>query len=631
MSSAKKKFRADRCINPFGIDRGHSKNLRKISTNIHEAYPEFPEWSQICDACRKSFNTLYDSSSGNDMNQNFEQVSCNNAELQDGEPPSDSNEAEENSNAVDDLKDILTGLKNKFNSLPQNDPLRTSILTIMPERWSIRRIAEEFDTSYRKARIAKQLKKSSGTLASLIARSRKTLPPETVKKVIDYYENDINSRIMSNKKDTVTVHIDDEKTKKQKRLLLNDIKNLHVEFKKNFPEYPIGLTKFAELRPKWCVLAGSAGTHNVCVCIIHQNFKAMIDAINLENISNGTLKDYKDCINYVLCKNPTESCFLKKCNVCPKIQKFIDYVENVMEENNISQVIFSTWQATDRCTLIKQCLSTQDFIEVLSSALEKLIPHHFIAKQQSKFIEEKKNNLSAGEVLVQLDFSENYAYVAQNAAQQFHYNNDQCTIFPAVVYYKSEDELKHFSYVAMSECTTHDAAAVYLIQKKLVPEICKVITNVKKIIYISDGAKQHFKNRYQMVNLMNHKIDFGLDAEWHISATAHGKGPPDGVGAIVKREATRASLQVSDKEAILNARSLFNWANKREFDLKFFLYSKKDHEKVRSFLKKRFDKCPKVTKIQSAHSFVPNTDKTLSVLEYSDTKKLLAKIDYNYK
>ena len=64
-------------------------------------------------------------------------------------------------------------------------------------------------------------------------------------------------------------------------------------FKEKYPEYKIGSTKFAELRPKWCVIAGS-------VCTIHQNVKTMIDAINLKTLTNGLeieLNDYEDCIN----------------------------------------------------------------------------------------------------------------------------------------------------------------------------------------------------------------------------------------------------------------------------------------------------------------------------------------------
>ena len=45
------------------------------------------------------------------------------------------------------------------------------------------------------------------------------------------------------------------------------------------------------------------------------------------------------------------------------------------------------------------------------------------------------------------------------------------------------------------------------------------------------------------MNLLYHKKDFGLEAAWTFSATGHGKGPCDGIGATVKATATRAALQ----------------------------------------------------------------------------------------
>jgi hypothetical protein len=56
----------------------------------------------------------------------------------------------------------------------------------------------------------------------------------------------------------------------------------------------------------------------------------------------------------------------------------------------------------------------------------------------------------------------------------------------------------------------------------------------KKIIYVSDGAKQHFKNKFNIIDLMKHHTDFGIKAEWHFHVTAHGKGPHDGIGAAMK-------------------------------------------------------------------------------------------------
>ena len=61
--------------------------------------------------------------------------------------------------------------------------------------------------------------------------------------------------------------------------------------------------------------------------------------------------------------------------------------------------------------------------------------------------------------------------------------------------------------------------------------------------FYSDGAAGHFKNNYTLLDLLYHKKDFGLEAAWTFSATRHGKGPVDGIGATVKATATRAALQ----------------------------------------------------------------------------------------
>jgi len=141
--------------------------------------------------------------------------------------------------------------------------------------------------------------------------------------------------------------------------------------------------------------------------------------------------------------------------------------------------------------------------------LEKVNTTSLYSKAQAEYVSQRKDNLSGNEVLVQCDFSENYAYIAQDAAQAFYYNNNLCTVHPAIVYYKCGTELKHCNFIALSDSTTHDTAAVYILKKFLIPEIKKIVSNVKKNIYVTDGAKQHYKNKYQMCNLVHHKEDYG--------------------------------------------------------------------------------------------------------------------------
>ena len=88
------------------------------------------------------------------------------------------------------------------------------------------------------------------------------------------------SRFMPDRKDYDSVRQEGKRMHVQKRLVLNNLRELYKEFKGRFPNLKIGFSKFAELRPKQCVLAGSSGTHCVCVCTIHQNVKLMLNKLH---------------------------------------------------------------------------------------------------------------------------------------------------------------------------------------------------------------------------------------------------------------------------------------------------------------------------------------------------------------
>ena len=97
--------------------------------------------------------------------------------------------------------------------------------------------------------------------------------------IIAFYEMDENSRMCPGMKETVTVRDKNgDSVKHQKRLVLSNLKELHASWKEASPSKKVGFSTFAALRPKWCVLAGSSGTHSVCVCKYHQNPKLMVEA-----------------------------------------------------------------------------------------------------------------------------------------------------------------------------------------------------------------------------------------------------------------------------------------------------------------------------------------------------------------
>lgn len=234
---------------------------------------------------------------------------------------------------------------------------------------------------------------------------------------------------------------------------------------------------------------------------------------------------------------------------------------HAMEENDIDNVTYKQWVFNPRTSLETSMKCTSEFIDDFCAKMKLLLPHSFVVKQQSDFLRNLKKSLQDHEFIVICDFAENYAFVVEDAAPGFHWNNNQAIVFPAVIYFKSDNKLKHKSLVIISDCLTHDSITVNVYCKIIIDYVKTLSKKVSKVYYFSDGAPQQFKNYKHFQNLYFHRQDFGVEAEWHFFPTAHGKGPCDGVGGTVKRMAARANLQLPPDRQITTARELYEWAS----------------------------------------------------------------------
>lgn len=148
------------------------------------------------------------------------------------------------------------------------------------------------------------------------------------------------------------------------------------------------------------------------------------------------MSTYKDCLSILVCDESTPECYFGDCLKCPKPEVLEKLLVEVLNRNKIETVSYKQWIAKSRTTLEDQELKTTEFCKAFSTYAKQLLHHSFIAKEQGNFLKEAKNNLKNDEILVLCDFSENYAFVMQDAAPGFHWNNNQATVFPVVMYYK---------------------------------------------------------------------------------------------------------------------------------------------------------------------------------------------------
>lgn len=228
----------------------------------------------------------------------------------------------------------------------------------------------EFNAPNYMVRQSKKILKDKGMLESPNQKPGKSLSPEVVAAVRSYYESDEISRVLPGMKDCVSVKNENgDRVKLSKRLILCNLMEAYRSFKDKSNEMKISFSKFAELRPKNCVLAGSSGTHSVCVCTTHQNIKLMIENAKIDSLTNGKLPTYKHCIARVLCNPASIECHLGKCSSCPGTEEVKTILDESFEDNSIEKVTFRQWISVDRCNLETIEKSTSEFVDLFTENL----------------------------------------------------------------------------------------------------------------------------------------------------------------------------------------------------------------------------------------------------------------------
>ena len=249
----------------------------------------------------------------------------------------------------------------------------------------------------------------------------RTLEQDTLDAVIAFYNDDEFTRQLPGKRDCVSIG---KKQYMSKRLILCDLKELYAAFKEKNPEMKISFSKFASLRPKWCISVGPKGTHSVCVCSIHQNVKLMLSAINSE-------KDYHELLEMIVCNRDSKECMVHRCPSCPGVDNLLGFLKqkfssNIAENETADEssededdeddetVTFKQWTTTDRADLISQTVSKEDFIEKLAEKLNNITSHSYVARAKAAYLKKLKEELATHEVIVLGDFAENYKFIVQD-------------------------------------------------------------------------------------------------------------------------------------------------------------------------------------------------------------------------
>ena len=145
---------------------------------------------------------------------------------------------------------------------------------------------------------------------------------------------------------------------------------------------------------------------------------------------------------------------------------------------------------------------------------------------------------------------------------------------------------------------------------------------MKKVFFFSDGGPGHYKNRFNFANLSFFESESSVSAEWHFWATWHGKNACDGVGGTVKRQARRASRQLS---FIMTPLDLYKWAVDNITGIDFAFVTKEQISVDAELLITRMNSALTIHGTQKFHFFQPISNGGLKVSRTSDPLSVMSK------
>ena len=171
----------------------------------------------------------------------------------------------------------------------------------------------------------------------------------------------------------------------------------------------------------------------------------------------------------------------------------------------------------------------------LQDDLQKFLGHQRNIVHQFKAINDLKANLQDDEVVIHVDFSENYCTKYSEEIQAFHFGGSraQLSLHTVVVYLRNSIQ----SFCTVSENIAHSPAAIWTHQRPIFKTLPR---NIKRVHFLSDGPVTQYRNKtmfFIMATKLSEEIPYIENFTWNYTESGHGKGAPDGIGATCKRTA----------------------------------------------------------------------------------------------
>lgn len=357
----------------------------------------------------------------------------------------------------------------------------------------------------------------------------KVLPQAVKTQVDDYFHSDEVSWQAPGRKDRIIVRNHEAgklvKTYVQKRFLIMSLSEAYTLFIARHGRV-LSFSSFCSIRPAHIDTFGNL-PHTVCVCRIHENIRLLL--VGLHAVEDLIPIGFRDFISEVVCNQNSKECMFGDCLECNEVL-ILGLKPTALE----AEVQYKQWSkdADGRyvTTLVKT--TANEAFNQLTKDLREFLVHTFTKREQHSHFEALKEKVDTENIVVEVDFSENFTIKDQNEIQSAHWTHKQATLFTSHAWVGADN---NEPMIHWSDNLEHGKLAVYEFMKNIFAHLKNKYPAVQNIDVFSDGPSSQFKQRFLFSNLHIWEKEFNIKLTWHFFATSHGKGVVDGIGGTAKR------------------------------------------------------------------------------------------------
>ena len=271
-----------------------------------------------------------------------------------------------------------------------------------------------------------------------------------------------------------------------------------------------------------------------CLCEICENILLLSKGIT-SSAKIALPNNVQSLIVNFSCSTQSTKCMHSTCVNCSDLELNMDDFHNNQESVTFHQLI----RVDNKIQKSEIELSCDVISQKFNNDIEVLKKHIYVKHQQHACYNELKEELGENEVLLHVDYSENYSNIQQGEIRSAYFGHDSFSIFTACCYLRKDGDVFNENITIISEASDHSRIAAFTCINKVfdfVREKHNFPPEVTLHIW-SDGCAGEFRSRY--VFALVPQIDSKVEVNWYYNEKHHGKGPMDGIGGTIKNKVYR--------------------------------------------------------------------------------------------